>query len=95
MKGASTFGQDIAKSVSHAPGAHVTGRQRQPPVNTCQGTPVFFAAQPRCLVTMEACGSSHHWAREIARMGHEVKLIPPIYVKPFVKRQKNDLAVCR
>jgi transposase len=52
----------------------------------------FFAAQPRCLVALEACGGSHHWARELTRLGHEVRLIPPSYVKPFVKRHKNDAA---
>jgi len=52
----------------------------------------FFAKLPRCTVAMEACGGAHHWAREIARLGHEVKLIAPAYVKPFVKRQKNDMA---
>ena len=41
---------------------------------------------------MEACGSAHHWGREAEKLGHEVKLVPPIYVKPFVKRQKNDMA---
>lgn len=53
---------------------------------------VFFAAQPRCLVPKEACASSHHWAREIRALGHDVRLIAPAYVKPFVKRQKNDMA---
>jgi len=50
----------------------------------------FFAALPPCLVGMEACGSAHHWGRELMALGHDVKLIPPAYVKPFVKRQKND-----
>ena len=50
----------------------------------------FLASQPRCVVAMEACASAHYWGREIMRLGHEVRLIPPIYVKPFVKRQKND-----
>jgi transposase len=50
----------------------------------------FFAAQPPCTVAMEACGSAHHWAREIGMLGHAVRLIPPAYVKPFVKRQKNN-----
>ena len=48
----------------------------------------FFASQPRCVVAMEACASAHYWGR----IGHEVRLIAPIYVKPFVKRQKNDAA---
>ena len=50
----------------------------------------FFAAQLRCVVALEACGGGHHWAREIASLGPEAKLIPPAYVKPFVKRNKND-----
>lgn len=52
----------------------------------------FLARQPKCLVAMEACATSHYWGREITKLGHEVRLIPPIYVKPFVKRQKNDAA---
>jgi transposase len=52
----------------------------------------FFVELPRCTVAMEACGGGHHWAREIGRLGHNVKLIAPAYVKPFVKRQKNDMA---
>ena len=52
----------------------------------------FLASQPRCLVAMEACGSAHYWGRETLKLGHQVKLVPPIYVKPFVKRQKNDTA---
>ena len=47
----------------------------------------FLASQPRCVVAIEACASAHHWGREFAELGHDVKLIPPIYVKPFVNRQ--------
>jgi len=50
----------------------------------------FLSKQPPCVVAMEACASSHYWGREILNLGHDVRLIPPIYVKPFVKRQKND-----
>ena len=52
----------------------------------------FVAAQPPCVVAMEACASAHHWGRAIGELGHEVRLIPPDCVKPFVKRQKNDMA---
>ena len=52
----------------------------------------FLASQPPCTVAMEACSSAHYWGREIEALGHEVRLLPPIYVKPFVKRQKNDAA---
>ena len=52
----------------------------------------FLAGQPACTVAMEACASSHYWGREIAKLGHVVRLIAPDYVKPFVKRQKNDAA---
>ena len=50
----------------------------------------FFASLPRCLVGMEACSSAHHWGRALSELGHEVKLIPPAYVKPYVRRNKND-----
>ena len=88
----STIGLDLAKSVFQAHGADASGavlfrkKLRRHQVLT------FFAGQPPCTVAMEACGSAHHWAREIGRLGHGVRLIPPAYVKPFVKRQKNDAA---
>jgi transposase len=52
----------------------------------------FFAKLPPCLIGMEACATAHHWARELAKLGHTVRLIPPIYVKAYVKRSKNDAA---
>ena len=52
----------------------------------------FLASQEACVVAMEACGGAHYWGREIGALGHEVRLIPPLYVKPYVKRQKNDAA---
>jgi transposase len=52
----------------------------------------FFADRPGCLVGMEACASAHHWARELIALGHQVRLMPPAYVKPYVKRGKTDAA---
>ena len=52
----------------------------------------FFRKLPMCRVGIEACGSSHHWGRQLLALGHDVKLIPPAYVKPYVRRQKNDAA---
>lgn len=52
----------------------------------------FFRTQEPCLVGMEACATAHHWARELIALGHEVKLMPPAYVKAYVKRNKNDAA---
>ena len=88
----STIGLDIAKNVFHAHGADANGLQVFSRRITRGKLLSFFAAQPRCLVALEACGGAHHWARELIRMGHDVRLIPPAYVKPFVKRQKNDAA---
>ena len=52
----------------------------------------FFEKLSPCLVGIEACASSHHWSRELQALGHTVRLMPPAYVKPYVKRQKNDMA---
>jgi transposase len=87
-----TIGLDIAKSVFHAHGADAAGRQVFSRRLVRGKVLEFFASQRRCLVALEACGGSHHWARELAVLGHEVRLIPPAYVKPFVKRHKNDAA---
>ena len=52
----------------------------------------FFSKLTPCLIGMEACATAHHWARELTKVGHTVRLIPPLYVKAYVKRQKNDAA---
>jgi transposase len=88
----STIGLDIAKQVFHAHGADASGRQVFSRRIVRRKVLEFFAGQPRCLVALEACGGAHHWARELMRQGHGVRLIPPSYVKPFVKRHKNDAA---
>jgi len=85
-----TIGLDIAKNVFHAHGADERGRGVFSKRLTRAKVLDFFAAQPPCTVALEACGGAHHWARELTTQGHEVRLIPPAYVKPFVKRHKND-----
>lgn len=92
MSEISTIGLDIAKNVFHAHGADANGLQVFSRRVTRGKVLSFFAAQPKCLVALEACGGAYHWARELMRMGHDVRLIAPAYVKPFVKRQKNDAA---
>lgn len=86
------IGLDIAKQVFHAHGADASGATVFTRRITRAKLMAFFAAQPRCVVAMEACAGAHHWGRELQRLGHQVRLIPPAYVKPFVKRQKNDAA---
>ena len=88
----SIIGLDIAKSVFQAHGADASGGVVFRKKITRARLLEFFASLPPCTVAMEACGGAHHWAREMAKLGHEVKLIAPKYVKPFVKRQKNDAA---
>ena len=86
------IGLDIAKNVFHAHGADASGRALFSRKISRTKLLEFFAGQPRCTVALEACGGAHHWARELTRLGHTLKLIPPAYVKPFVKRNKNDAA---
>ncbi|WEQ54978.1 IS110 family transposase [Komagataeibacter nataicola] len=86
------IGVDLAKNVFQVHAASLTGEVRfRKKVRRPQFLQ-FMASQPPALVVMEACGSAHYWARELMNAGHEVKLIAPQYVRPFVKRQKNDAA---
>jgi transposase len=87
-----TLGIDLAKSVFQLHGTDAKGRVVLKKKLRRNAVLEFMSALPPCLVGIEACGTSHHWAREIAALGHDVRLIPPAYVKPYVKRQKNDMA---
>jgi transposase len=87
-----TIGLDMAKCVFQVHGVDATGQvviRRS--LRRAQMLP-FFARLPSCLVGMEACGTSHYWARELIKLGHQVRLMPPAYVKPYVKRGKTDAA---
>ena len=92
MQVVTTLGLDIAKSVFQVHGVDAHGnvvvrrqlRRRQ--------VLLFFKKLPSCLVGIEACATSHHWSRELQALGHTVRLMPPAYVKPYLKRQKNDAA---
>lgn len=87
-----TIGLDIAKSVFQVHGVDAEGgvviRQKLTRARLLK----FFEKLGPCLVGIEACGTAHHWARELIGLGHDVRLMPPSYVKPYVKRQKNDMA---
>ncbi len=88
----STIGLDVAKNVFQADGTDATGATAFRKQLRRKNVLEFFGKQPICMVAMEACAVAHYWAREIGKLGHTVKLIPPAYVKPFVKRQKSDVA---
>jgi transposase len=92
MAEATIIGIDLAKRSFQLHGAAADGsvvfRKRLSRMQLL----AFLAQQPACTVAMEACATSHDWGREVEQLGHTVRLIPPIYVKPFVKRQKNDAA---
>ena len=92
MQTVTTIGLDIAKSVFQvhrvdAQGKVIVRRQLKR-----RYVLAFFQKLPPCLIGIEACASSHYWSRELQALGHTVRLMPPAYVKPYVKRQKNDCA---
>jgi transposase len=92
MQAITTIGLDIAKSVFQVHGVDAEGKvlfRRQ--LKRRYVLP-FFQKLPSCLVGIEACASSHYWSRELTALGHTVRLMPPAYVKPYVKRHKNDAA---
>ena len=92
MHTVTTVGLDIAKSVFQVHGVDAQGNVVIRRQLKRRHILAFFQKLPRCLVGIEACASSHHWSRELQVLGHTVRLMPPAYVKPYVKRHKNDAA---
>ena len=85
-----TIGLDLAKNIFQIHGIYEDGEVAFNRALRRAQVLSFFEKLEPCLVGIEACGTSHHWAREISKLGHDVKLIPPVYVKPYVKRGKSD-----
>src|SRR5450756_2107923 len=92
MQAITTIGLDIAKSVFQVHGIDAEDKVIIRRQLKRRYILAFFQKLPPCLVGIEACASSHHWSRELKALGHTVRLMPPAYVKPYVKRQKNDAA---
>ena len=92
MQAVTTIGLDIAKSVFQIHGIEAAGNVIVRRRLKRRYVLPFFQKLPPCLVGIEACASSHHWSRELQALGHTVRLMPPAYVRPYVKRQKNDAA---
>ncbi|MDR3526005.1 MAG: IS110 family transposase [Rhizomicrobium sp.] len=90
MQTITTIGLDIAKSVFQVHGVDAEGNVILRRRLKRRYVLAFFQKLPPCLVGIEACASSHHWSRELQALGHTVRLMPPAYVKPYVKRHKND-----
>ena len=87
---ATMIGIDLAKNFFQVHGADKEGRKLWSKKLTRKQMAPFFERQEACTVAMEACGSAHHWGRKLMKMGHQVRLIAPQFVKPFVKSNKND-----
>lgn len=92
MEEVTTIGLDLAKRVFQVHGADAKGRPVLQKRLRRENVLSFFAMLPHCIVGMEACASSHYWAREIRNLGHDARMITASYVKPYVARQKNDAA---
>jgi transposase len=90
MNKITTIGLDLAKNVFHVVGCNEHGKIVRKRMLKRSQVLTYFANLPVSLVGMEACASAHHWARELGTLGHEVRLIPPQYVKPYVRGNKND-----
>ena len=85
-------GLDLAKSIFQVHGIAENGKVLVRRTLRRSQVAAVFSGLPACLVGMEACASAHYWAREIAALGHSVRMMPPAYVKPYVKRNETDVA---
>lgn len=92
MKEVSIIGVDLAKQVFQLHGATAEGEVVFRKKLSRKQFLTFMQSQPVCIIAMEACATAHHWARTLSAIGHEVRLIAPKFVKPYVKSQKNDMA---
>lgn len=92
LSAVATVGLDLAKHLFQVHAVDVAGRVVTTRALRRKDVLTFFEALPCCLIGLEACGSAHHWARELTKFGHDVRLMPPAYVKAYVRRQKNDAA---
>src|SRR3984885_804584 len=92
LSSVTTVGLDLAKHVFQVHGVDASGRVLVAKAIRRNKLLEFFASLPPCLVGLEASGSGHHWARELNKLGHEARMMPPAYVKPYIRRQKNDAA---
>src|SRR5947199_6678139 len=92
MQQITTVGLDLAKNLFQVHGADAQGRPVLKRRLAREKVREFFATLPPCLVGLEACAAAHHWARELGKLGHTVRLMPPQYVRPYVKSNKHDAA---
>ena len=92
LSSVTTVGLDLAKHVFQVHGVDASGRVVVAKAIRRNKLLEFFASLPPCLVGLEASGSAHHWARELIKLGHDARIMPPAYVKPYIRRQKNDAA---
>ena len=92
LSSVTTVRLDLAKHVFQVHAIGVFGRVIVAKALRRKDGLAFFAQLPECLVGMEACGSAHHWARELIKFGHDARMMPPAYIKPYVRRQKYDAA---
>ena len=90
MDEAGIIGMDLAEQVMQVHGAAADGRALFRKKLSRPQFAKFMASQAPCIVAMEACDTAHYWGREVSRLRHDVRLVPPVHVKPFVKRRKTD-----